>query len=209
MPILKGSVTFARFRVEPADKAHADLRRRLLPGLKSNAFEPIDRRGDDDRTAGFAELENPDSVEFGTSNVFYGERALFTWRVDQLRVPSAQVKDELKRWAAAFEKEHHRKPAPSEKSQSRASIREALRKRATPATKTHDLEWDLEKKRLQIWSASRKVVEEIVFALETGFEVKLVPLIPGALADELGVPEEALRPTAALVGAEFEEVRHG
>jgi DNA recombination-dependent growth factor C len=206
MPILSGSVTFARFRVEPAKEGQPDLRRGFVRGLKANAFEPLDRKSDEDRSAGFAELEDTDATEFAVSNLFYGERALFCWRVDSLRVPSAHVKDELKRWQAAFEKEHNRRPSKVERSAARANVRDALRKRAMPSTKTHDVAWAVEAKTLQIWTGSRKTIDEISVALESAFEVKLVPMIPDTLATKAGLADEALRPTAALVGVEVEGV---
>jgi len=209
MPILSGSVTFARFRVEPAKEGHSDLRHGFARGLKTNAFEPLDRKSDEDRSAGFAELENPDSTEFAPSNLFYGERALFCWRVDTLRVPSAHARDELKRWMLAFEKEHHRRPSKVERSAARANIRDELRKRATPNSKNHDVAWTIGAKQLQIWTGSRKTVDEISVAIEGAFAVKLVPMIPDTLATKAGFADEALRPTAELVGIEGEEANHG
>src|SRR5512140_2807835 len=99
MPILRGSVTFARFRVDPSKKVPSDVRRWLVRGLQAAAFEPIDRKSDDDVAAGFVELEDRDRTEFSPSALFYGERALFSWRIDKLRVPAGQLRDELDRWA--------------------------------------------------------------------------------------------------------------
>jgi DNA recombination-dependent growth factor C len=200
MPVLRGSVTFSRFRTEPAKEAPSDPKRWMTRGLKSRAFEPIDLRTEDDRSAGFVELENPDSVDFPAGSVFYGEYALLGYRVDQIRVPSSAVKSELDRWAAAFEKEQGRPAGKSEKAAHRATIRQQLRTRAVPRTKVHDLSWNLKTNQLQIWAASRKLVEEIQGVVEAAFDVKLVPLVPSALALKAGIEEGALAPTAELVG---------
>ena len=207
MPILRGSVTFARYRVERGEKSPSDARRWLLRGLKSAAFEPIDRKSEDDRAAGFAELENRDQTEFAPSNLIYGERALVTWRVDQLRVSASQLREELERWAQSFEREHDRKPSRTERTQARGALRQQARTRALPSTRTHDIAWNLKSGELQIWSASRKVVDEIVLAIETAFEVRLHARTPSAFVGD-GDTQEPLRPTLALVGG-TEEVAHG
>lgn len=202
MPILRGAVTFARFRVEHRDRPPADVRRWLLKGLKSQAFEPLDKKGDEDRACGFVELENHDAIDFHVGQLFYGERALFAWRVDQLKVPANQVRDELERWMRAFEQREGRKPARSEKSEQRGAIRHQLRVRALPLMRLHDLSWNLKTQKLQVWSASRKVVDEVVAAVESAFEVRLIAASPGALATHEGVAENALSPTPSLVGGD-------
>ncbi|MFL5320018.1 MAG: recombination-associated protein RdgC [Myxococcaceae bacterium] len=208
MPILRGSVTFSRFRVERSDKTPSDERRWLARGLQAHAFEPIDRKGDEDRATGFVELEHGDKMEFAVGDLFYGERALFAFRVDVIRVSAATVRDELLRWATAFENEHGRKPARGEKTEAKAGIRQKLRNRATELTKLHDVAWNLKSDQVQIWSSSRKQVDEITAAVESAFSVKLSPLVPGAMALSSGVDEDALQPTAELVGGEL-EVSHG
>lgn len=206
MPILKGSVTFARYCVEHSKQPPSDVKRWFLRGLQSQAFEPVDRRGDDDRSAGFAELEDVDSVEFAASRLYAGERALFTWRVDQLRVSAAAVRQELDAWTKNFEKENDRKPARAEKTAAKAAIRDALRSKAPVITKTHDVAWNLKTRQLQIWSASRKTVDEILAAIETGFEAKLIGLSPGALALAADAGD-SLKPTLSLVAGQ--EAHHG
>lgn len=194
MPILRGTVTFSRYRSEPQEKKPADLKRWLNKGLRSAAFEPVDKRSDEDRSAGFAELENRDGTDFGVSDVFRGDRALFVWRVDQLKIPGNQLKQELEAWAKEFEAREQRKPARSEKNEMKAQLRHGLRQRAVPVTKTHDVCWNLATGELQIWAASRKVVEEITGTIETAFEVGLTAHTPTAVAGE----DEGLKPSLVM-----------
>jgi DNA recombination-dependent growth factor C len=210
MPVLRGAVTFSRFLVEPAEGAPADLKRSLSRALKARAFAPIDRRSEEERAAGFVELENHDSTDFSAGALFYGEYALFGYRIDQIRVPGPVLRAEVDKWAAAFEKEKGRAPSRPEKAENRSSLRQVLRNRAVPATKVHDLSWNLKSQQLQIWAASRKAVEEVINALETAFKVKLVPLIPAAVAARMGIEDSLLGPTAELIGVEMQaEVSHG
>lgn len=212
MPVLRGAVTFSRFRVEHAKEAPSDIKRWLTRGLKANAFEPIDRRSEDDRAAGFVELENADAVEFSAGRVFYGEYALFSFRIDSLKVPAAAMKAELAKWTANFEQENDRPASRAEKTAAKAQIKQMLRTRATPRTNVLDVSWSQTTQQMQIWAASRKVVEEIVIALENALSLKFVGLTPAAIAQTSGLDEGALGPTAELIGMDLPataEVAHG
>ncbi|WP_224244550.1 recombination-associated protein RdgC [Hyalangium gracile] len=215
MPVLRGAVTLSRFLVEPAEGAAADLKRSLSRALKARAFAPIDRRSEEERAAGFVELENHDASEFSAGSLFYGEYALFSYRIDQIKIPGAVLRAEVDKWAAAFQKEKGRPPSRGEKTENRSSLRQMLRNRAVPITKVHDVSWNLKTQQLQVWAASRKAVEEVLNGVETAFKVKLTPLIPAAAAARMGIEESALGPTAELIGVELaaelpvEEVRHG
>ena len=202
MPILQGTITFARFRVE-LPKGF-DARRTVPKGLRARAFEPIDVKRDDDRAVGFVELENSDATAFEVGNLFYGEHALFAFRVDTLRVPSKAVKTELERWQVLFEKENARKPSRSEKAEAKENVRHMLRKRATPTSKVFDVSWNLKTGRLEVFASSRKLVEEIQAAIQTAASVELLPMVPEEHARRLGIAEEALGPTPALIGAELD-----
>lgn len=214
MPVLRGAVTFSRFKAEPAKDAPSDVKRWLVRGLKSHAFEPIDRRSEDERAAGFVELENAEASEFSTSHLFYGEYALFAFRIDTLKIPASMMKAELDKWAAAFANENGRPPARAEKNKQRAELKQLLRNRAVPRTSVLDVSWNLKTQQVQIWAASRKTVDEITVALESALSVNLVALTPAALAQKAGIDDKALGPTAELLGVELpagalEEVTHG
>lgn len=200
MPVLSGAVTFARFRAEPAS-GRSDPKRWLLRGLARKAFQPLEvRKAEADRSAGFVELEDHDAVAFAVGAVFQGEHALFSWRVDTLRVPASDVKAELDKWAAAFLAEQGRPPAKREKAQRKDEVRQLLRQRATPTSRTFDVSWNLAKGEVAVWAASRKLVEEVAAEMEEAFAVKLAPASASAGAVRAGIPEEALAPTSALFG---------
>jgi recombination associated protein RdgC len=208
MPVLRGAVTFARFRSETG-KLPQDTRRWLARGLARGAFEPVDvQRGEDDRAAGFVSLEDPDSTEF-TSGVLEGGRALFAFRIDTIRVKASAVRAELERWTAAFAEEHRRPPTRGEKAGARDEIRHRLRQKQAPTTRVFDVSWSLDTGEAQVWAASRKVVDEVAAAIEAAFEVKLAPMSVGAQAVRAGIAEGALAPTAALLGLSGKEVGRG
>lgn len=198
MPILRGSVTLSRFRVEPHGGETPDWSRALPKGLTGHAFVPLDRDGPDDRTAGFCELEDRDAVDFSPNSVWYGEHALFCWRIDEIRIPASVVKSELETWAKTFEKENARKPGRNEKNEARTMIRQSWRSRAPIIVRTFDVSWNVEARLLQIWAGSRKAVDEVQAAVEQAFAVRLVQLVPSVVADSLGIADKALVPTPAL-----------
>lgn len=211
MALRSGSVTLARFRTAPPRQRGADLKRLVLKGLRAHRFEPLDpARGEDDRAAGFVELEDPEATGFD-GPVLHGDLALFAWRVDTLKVPTAEVKAAVARWTAAFLAEQGRPPARREKAAAAEGFKQALRRKAAPASRVHDVAWDLASGDLQVWAASRKTIEEVAAAVAAAFQVKPVALTPGARADETGLDEGRLRPTPALCGlvAGGREVDHG
>jgi recombination associated protein RdgC len=203
MPILSGTVTFARFGVEPAESFPTDVRRWLSRGLRARAFEPIDRQTDEERAAGFVELEDHDATEFSPGRLFYGEYALLAWRIETLKVRAAALKAELAQWAAAFEKEQGRAPAKGEKSERRAALRQAMRAKAEPVIKVYDVSWNLKSQELQVWAASRKVVDEVVLAMESCFRLRLHAQVPSVAARRQGVADAVLMPTPELLGMEL------
>jgi DNA recombination-dependent growth factor C len=194
MPIRRGTVSFARFRLDGAGPK--DARRWLSTALKAGAFEPIDVKGEEERTAGFVELENAARTDFGPGDVFFGTQALFAWRVDRLRIPGPQVRAELLKWAQAFEAKNGRAPGRRERSEQKDVVRRALRSKVDPVTKTFDVSIDLKAKELFVWATSRTVVEEVHAALEARLEVKLIAMVPGAAMTPSQL--DALLPTPAL-----------
>ncbi len=210
MPILRGAVTFSRFRAGSGDPSGTDTRRWLVEGLRKKSFAPLDLGcAGEDRSAGFVELERTDATTFGP-DLFQGEYALFGYRIDAVRVPAAALRRELEQWAATFRVEKGRAPARGERTAQREALREALRQHVTPTTRVHDVSWNLKLRELSIWAASRKAVEEVAAALEEALGVDLHPLTPSSSAKLGGVPDDALAPTPALMGPGFgaHEVDH-
>ena len=101
MPLLKGNLSFARFTVELPDGSSKDLRRAVPKALRRKAFKPLVVDSDDDRSAGWVEVESSEQVEFPPDRLVFGEHLLFAYRVDRLRVPSSVVKSELAAFVAA------------------------------------------------------------------------------------------------------------
>jgi recombination associated protein RdgC len=198
MPILKGAATFSRYRVEVDSKSEKQGKKELAKALKLRAFEPLDPKGEDERSSGFVELENKNGTSFSAGALYEGEYALFAYRIDEVRVPAAAIRAEMDSWEQRFVAEHERPPVKKEKSEAKEELRFTLKTRYPVSSKTFEVSWHVEEGHAQIWAGSRKAVDEVQAAVEEALGVKLVPVAPLTIAGELGISEKALTPTAAL-----------
>lgn len=196
MPIRKGSVNLARFRLEGA--IPKDVKRWLQKGLGKGSFEPIDPKSDDERSAGFVELEQNDHTDFSAGALFHGLHALFAWRVDRLKVPTTALRAGLLQWSQAFEAKNKRPPGRRERGDQKDSLKKAMRAKQAPVTKVFELSVDLTSRDVFVWATSRTVVEEAQAVLESNLEVKLIPRVPAAFLAPGAL--DSLTPTKELFG---------
>ena len=194
MPIQKGSASFSRFRVE-AQKGHP---KDLAKALRVKAFQPLEPAAQEERAQGFVELGNKNLVEFAPGDLYQGPFAIFAYRVDEVKIPSAAIKAELEQWEQKFEAEHERKPGKKEKNDAKAELRHTLKSRYPLSSKSFEVSWHVEAGSVQLWAGSRKAVDEVQVALEQAFAVKLIPVAPVTVAAELGISEKSLSPTPQL-----------
>jgi recombination associated protein RdgC len=201
MPIQKGSASFSRFRVEHDGKAKQskkDLPAAIGKALAAHAFEPLDRKSEDERASGFVELADKNGTRFAASDTFTGPFAVFALRVDEVRIPAAAIRAELETWEQGFVKENERKPGKKEKNDAKQEIRHTLKSRYPLASKLYEVNWNLENGHAQLWAGSRKALDEVRDAVEQAFSIKLVPIAPVTVAAEMGIAEKALAPTPSL-----------
>jgi recombination associated protein RdgC len=78
-----------------------------------------------------------------------------------------------------------------------------MRAQAEPATKVYDVSWNLEAQQIQLWAGSRKVVDEMVLAMESSFRLRLHAQVPSVMARRQGISDGALGPTPELLGIEL------
>lgn len=196
MPIRRGSVNLARFKLDGA--LPKDVKRWLKQGLARAAFEPIDPKSDDERAAGFVELEQTERTEFPVGALFHGTYAVFAWRVDKLRVPAAALRGGLLQWSQAFEQKHGRPAGRRERAEQKDTLKRALRAKLTPSSKTFEVSLELRLGELMIWATSRTTVEEIQASLESALEAKFIPRVPAAFVSPTVL--DGLSPTPELFG---------
>ena len=194
MPIRRGAVSCSRFRIE--GKIPKDVRSWLTQALTRGAFEGIDPRGDEERAAGFVELEDDRATRFAGGTLFNGLYALFGWRVEKIRLPASTLRAELGQWAQKFEAKKGRAPGRREKSEQKDLLRRALRAKTAPVSSVSDISYELPVGEVLIWASATGLVEEIQGALEQGLGVRLIPRVPAAFVSATVL--EALAPTPGL-----------
>ena len=173
-----------------------DVKKWLTKGLKLGAFEPIDPKGDETRSAGFVELEDDQATNFAAGALFEGLYALFAWRVEKIRMPASTVRAELAEWMKKFEAKNGRGPGRKEKADQKDLIRKALRSKTPPTAGVSDVSYELPLGEVLVWASSTSIVEEVQLALEKGLEVRLIPRVPASFVPP-GVLE-VLGPTPEL-----------
>jgi recombination associated protein RdgC len=194
MSLRRGSIAFAQFAF--TKDVPKDSKKWILSALKKGAFEPIDIKSDEERSSGFVELEFSERTEFAVNSVFHSNYALFAFRVDSLKVPSAKVRRSLFEWKQAFENRESRSPSRQESNDQKEQIKKTLRAQTQVNSKTFDVSIHLEEKRILVWATSRSVIDDLHGLLLQYLEVDLKPRVPAAFvsADEL----DALLPTPEL-----------
>jgi recombination associated protein RdgC len=194
MPLRRGSVNFAQFVFESSPPK--DLKRWVLTALKKGAFEPIDLKSDEERAAGFVELEFSERTDFSVGSVFYSEAALFSFRVDTLKVASAKIRRLLLEWKQTFENSNGRAAGRAETQTQKDQIKKMLRAQTPINTKTFDVSLHFGEKRVLIWATSRTIVEDLQVRLGQGLGVELRPRVPAAFLKSAEL--DALLPTPEL-----------
>lgn len=197
MPIRRGSISCSRFLLEGG--IPKDVKKWLTHALKKSAFEPIDPKGDEERAAGFVELEDENATDFASGTLFEGQHALFAWRVDKVRIPGAAVRAQLQEYAQKYEAKNGRAPSRGQKTEQKELIRRGLRSKTAAVTKVSDVSVDLKSKHVLVWASSVGIVDEVQSALELGLETRLIPRTPQLMLEPAVL--ESLKPTLELFGS--------
>lgn len=196
MPIRRGAVNLSRLKLE--GELPKDVKRWLQRGLGRALFEPIDPKSEDERSAGFVELEAPDRTEFSAGALFHGLHALFAYRVDKLKVPTNALRASLLQWTQGFEQKNGRSPGRRERAEQKETLKKALRAKQEPSTKVFEVSLNLETRDVFVWATSRTVIDEVQALLESALEVKLLPRVPAVFLPAGAI--DTLQPTVELFG---------
>lgn len=199
MPLQRGSIQLYRFRVvEAPDPSEGGFE-----ALVKRAFEPLNREtGEEERAVGWVSVLDGASDTLDPSLCYLDGDLILGWRVDQVRVPSALVKEQIDAWRPGFEERRGRRPSKRETEEQKEYILRDLRKQAFVSSKVIDVRWRVAANELQIWATSAKMIEEIAVALEEDLSMQLRSTGPGPRWEDAELPTDGLAPTAALFGEE-------
>ena len=175
MGALKGSISVRRYQV--LDKLPADARKRLVKGIKAHAFAPIDPKSDVEKSIGWVSILDSEQLDLDAADTLFvssgGEQLRISMRMDTLKPNAAEVRRQLDTKARAVEAEQRRKITKREKRELKEEIVRQLRLRSLPRVRTLDVVWNLDTKRLYLWSQTKNVNEHFIELFLQSFAMKL------------------------------------
>ncbi len=200
MPALRGSLTARRYRT--TGELPKDVRGRVVRGLRSHAFLPIDPDSDLERSVGWVCLRDSEDVDFSADKVFSGERVMLGLRIDVLKPPAGEVRRELGR----RERERGKAFSRGEKTALKAEIVRKLRKRSFVRTRVLDVVWTPAQGgskrgagRLHFFSRTKAANEALVELFSKSFGLAIDPEGPAAWATDAGADKKKPDPTPELL----------
>lgn len=183
MGALRGSVTVRRYLVKGVSNMAKDPAR-MVKGARAHVLVPIDPRGDAEKVAGWACLEDPDDLELSGEKMFHGPTVGLALRLDTLSPPAAVVK----RLVAERLKATGRKPNRAEKIAAKDEVKKSLRSRYLPVTRAYDLVWQTDTDTVLFWSHAQRTNEIAQDLFYKSFGLELVPKGPVFVAGRGAIP---------------------
>lgn len=188
MPMTRGAIQLARYEVRSSQTLRPrSLVQRLRPFHSLEAGE--------ERTSGWVSIFDTDvsAQEAGQENLWWQGDLLLGYRIDEAKVPAAQLRKSVEAWRRAFSDREGRKPSKGELSDQKELILKGLRKQAFVQSKVCELRWRVEASELQIWATSPRLLDEVLVAVEEDLRLELGLLGPGGRTETID-----LEPTDVL-----------
>ncbi len=191
MGVLEGSLSFRTFHVagEPPNDFHQDY----LARLRKYQFEPLSPLGDDERHLGWVTLQQPLEPQFDRVSCFYNQYMIFALRIDKWALPSALLKAH---YALALSQRYAPQEAAKlskrQRDEIKAEVTIELRQKMLPSFKLVDVAWNINERKLRLWSSSQGVIDEFQALFEQTFDIRLDADSPYMMAMDLGLNEQKL-----------------
>lgn len=168
MPILKGSLTYQRFRISDEVNLSMDA---IIEKMRLFKFRALDSRGFDQESAGWCAYLNEydHEKELEIKDILYDEKIVLTLRYDQMVLPKPLLKSLIKKSHKAYYDDHKRWPDRTIKKELEQAIVQDLRSRMIPKTKIIEAVWSLESRELRIFSRSKTLVERFLDLFKATF----------------------------------------
>lgn len=180
MGAIGGSISVRRYRVR--GESPNDFTDRVGQRLAARAHTPIDPRGEEDRSVGWAAADDPFDTDLRAERVLFDNWLVVTMRVDTLRIPRAQMAPMLRERLQAHEHEEGEPPDRRTRRRIENEVKRALRLRVLPSVRTYDLAWNLDEGVVLFWGTGDKLTEALHDLFETTFDRGLETMGPAALA---------------------------
>jgi DNA recombination-dependent growth factor C len=175
MGALKGTISVRRYTIR--DPLPDDARRKLMRGLRAHDFSPIDPKGDADRSIGWVSMLDSDDSDLHPEKVFFvasgGEQLRVSLRLDVLKPAASEVRRQLNTRALALEAKEGRPVTKRERRVLKDEITRELRLRTLPRVRVFDVVWNLDSRRLYLWSQVKTINEAFVDLFIKSFNLAL------------------------------------
>jgi recombination associated protein RdgC len=176
MGLLKGSLTFSRYRVVGAlpDRFPDFFNERILRCAFQNVW-----RTADEKAAGWTPLENVLDTDFSHASYAQGRYMLFSLRVDRKAVAPSLLRLRILEAEGKQLRESGQKKLYREQREAiRESVRLELLGKSLPVPSFYEICWSPPDNTLLFCSLSDKVSEELRGLFEESFSLKLIPQVP-------------------------------
>jgi hypothetical protein len=187
MGLLKGSVTFSRYRILGAlpDRFSEFFNERI----RRNAFQNV-WRTTDEKMAGWTSVEDALDTDFPCASYAQGKYMLFSLRIDRKSVPPSLLRlrileAERKQLAESGQKKLYRE----QREAIRESVRLDLLSKTLPIPAVHEICWSVPDHVLTFCCLSDKVAGDLQELFRESFSLSLSPYTPWDV-EETGVNQQ-------------------
>jgi len=191
--LFRGSLTYARFFVDPAlsEPTTGNFADRFLEKLAAHPFEPLDPEGEAAERIGWCRVGEPFETSFIYEDLFFNEFMNIGFRIDRWVVPPSLLKAKTREAEAAYlVKKGRDRLTKKEKAELKDMVAKKLRKQLAPTTRIVDLSWSLNDGVVRFFTHSASVGAAMSELFRTTFGVTLIPEAPYTTAARLGLTAE-------------------
>lgn len=186
MPLLKGSLSYARFFVE--GELPKDFRERFMRAIRLRAMRPLEADDDENERSGWCALGDAFELDLHYDGVFYDGYLNLGFRTDRWVIPGPLLRARLREAETAYlAKKGRERLSKREKTELKDVVSRKLRKQFVPTTRAFDLSWSLDEGLVRFLSSSPKVTAAMLELFTKTFGCGLIPEAPYTLAARTGL----------------------
>jgi hypothetical protein len=171
MAIIKGAMTYTRFRVTSSSDYSPEA---IAERLNLFRFRALDPRADDLETRGFVpfQSEYDDEKTITVQDFYFDGRIALSLRMDSIRVPKELLRVLTKKSIAAYQREHKRFPDRTVKKEIELAESKGLRAKILPTTKIIEALWCQKGQDLRLFSRSTTSIDRFIELFQQCFVLK-------------------------------------
>lgn len=172
MPILKGLMSYQRFKLEINHKLDHSL---FLERLNLFRFKPLKEQADDYETFGWVPYlwEYDEDKKIDEGDFLYDQRLIFCLRIDNIKLPRELIKNNTKKSIKNYYQQFNKWPDKVTKKEIEANEIRSLRAKMIPKTKIIEAILCLNKKEIRIFSKGSSHLDKFLEIFEQSFSLKL------------------------------------